>query len=256
MQCERVRELLSPYLDDELKGDEQRVVSKHLEGCPACTAIANEDRRIGRRIAEVGREPAPKGLAARIRTSLVEAEQSEATTTLAMPAASIWRLRPLLTQAASIVAVCALCVLATWWLVSSADQSAQLEREVLSAHVRSLLQDTPVQIASSDRHTVKPWFTGRVDFAPDVKDLAAEGFPLIGGRLDYLDGRRVGALVYKRRLHTINVFMWPSASREDTSPRLVVRNGYNLLTWRRNGITQWAISDLNAGELRELQSLL
>ena len=127
---------------------------------------------------------------------------------------------------------------------------------MLSAHVRSLLQDTPVQIASSDRHTVKPWFTGRVDFAPDVKDLAAEGFPLVGARLDYVDGRRVGALVYKRRLHTINVFMWPSASREDTAPRLVVRNGYNALTWSRNGITQWAISDLNAGELRELQSLL
>lgn len=256
MHCERACELLSPYLDDELSKEEQRAVSKHLEGCPSCMAIANEDRRIGRRIAEAGHEPVPKGLAARVRASLAEAAQSEARTSLPMPAASMRRWRPFLAQAASMIATGVLCALAAWWFVSSAEQSAQLEREVLSAHVRSLLQDTPVQVASSDRHTVKPWFTGRVDFAPDVKDLTAEGFPLIGGRLDYLDGRRVGTLVYKRRLHTINVFMWPSASREDTAPHLVVRNGYNLLTWTRNGITQWAISDLNAGELRELQSLL
>ena len=144
---------------------------------------------------------------------------------------------------------------ATWWFVSAGSQTAQLERDVLSAHVRSLLQETPVQIAASDTHVVKPWFTGRVDFAPDVKDLTSDGFPLVGGRLDYVAGRRAGALVYKRRLHTINVFMWPAKNGEDVAPEVVTLSGYNLLRWSRRGLSLWAISDLNAAELREFQSL-
>jgi anti-sigma factor RsiW len=133
---------------------------------------------------------------------------------------------------------------------------AALEHDVLSAHVRALLQESPVQVAASDQHAVKPWFAGRVDFAPEVKDLTGEGFPLVGGRLDYIGGRRVGALVYKRRLHTIDVFMWPEKGGDEASPRLVTLQGYNVLTWHRKDLTFWAISDLNAGELRELQSLL
>jgi len=111
-------------------------------------------------------------------------------------------------------------------------------------------------VASSDAHTVKPWFAGRIDFSPEVKDLAADGFPLLGGRLDFVGGRRVGAVVYKRRLHTINVFMWPSAGPGDAAPRLVARNGYNLLAWSRGGVDYWAVSDLSAGDLRQLQNLL
>jgi hypothetical protein len=103
-------------------------------------------------------------------------------------------------------------------------------------------------VASSDAHNVKPWFAGRVDFAPDVKDLTVEGFPLLGGRLDYVGERRVGALVYQRRLHIVNVFMWPAPSLDDVAPKLTTKNGYNLLAWSKSGITYWAISDLDALE--------
>src|SRR6185437_9388854 len=127
---------------------------------------------------------------------------------------------------------------------------------ILTAHVRSLLQDSPIQVASSDAHTVKPWFTGRVDFAPEVKDLTAEGFPLLGARLDYVHGRRVGALVYRRRLHTVNVFMWGAPGTEDTAPTLATKNGYNLLVWSKGGVTYWAVSDVDARELQRLYSLL
>src|SRR6476469_7321517 len=128
-----------------------------------------------------------------------------------------------------------LSVLVTWVAVTSMDRANGLQQEIVTAHIRSLLQDSPIQVASSDAHTVKPWFAGRIDFSPEVKDLAADGFPLLGGRLDFVGGRRVGAVVYKRRLHTINVFMWPSAGPGDAAPRLVVRNGYNLLAWSRGG---------------------
>ena len=140
--------------------------------------------------------------------------------------------------------------------MSRMDSTALLERDVLAAHVRSLLQDSPTQVASSEAHTVKPWFAGRLEFAPSVKDLAAEGFPLAGARLDYIGERRVAALVYRRRLHVVNVFVWPAADAADSTPRALTLRGYNLLTWSRGGIAYWAISDLNMAELQRLQALL
>jgi hypothetical protein len=110
-----------------------------------------------------------------------------------------------------LAASCALSVFLTWSFMTSTGQANRLEQELLTAHFRSLLHDSPIQVASSDAHNVKPWFAGRVDFAPDVKDLTVEGFPLLGGRLDYVGERRVGALVYRRRLHIVNVFMWTCA---------------------------------------------
>jgi anti-sigma factor RsiW len=118
---------------------------------------------------------------------------------------------------------------------------------------------TSWQVASSDRHTVKPWFAGRLDFSPAVKDLAAEGFELTGGRLDIVGDRRIAALVYKRRQHIINVFMWPASAGlglESTGAMRASLRGYNVLTWTSDGLTYWAVSDLNAAELGELQKLL
>jgi anti-sigma factor RsiW len=205
-------------------------------------------------IAQLGREIAPKGLSSRIESRLRSASERQ-TREAKRPA--LWRrLHNDARQVAALAACCALSALITWWLMSSAEQASRLEQEVVAAHVRSLLQDSPVQVASSDAHNVKPWFAGRVEFAPDVKDLTAEGFPLVGGRLDYVGQRRVGALVYRRRLHTVNVFMWPAALSETTPPTLTSKSGYNLLFWNKAGITYWALSDLDAGELRRLQSLL
>ncbi|MDP9292579.1 MAG: hypothetical protein M3O82_09485 [Verrucomicrobiota bacterium] len=127
--------------------------------------------------------------------------------------------------------------------------------ELTASHVRSLLATHLMDVASADQHTVKPWFDGKLDFAPPVKDLAEWGYPLAGGRLDYVSGRTVAALVYKRQKHFINLFIWPSDDASPT-PRTSMKDGYNLATWSNNGMTFWAVSDVNQSDLLEFANLL
>jgi len=252
MQCERTRELLDAYHDQELDSRERRDVAAHLETCSNCNAIASEIRHVSLQLAAVGREPAPTELRARITAALAKADAqstSRLTRILGVHAPGLLR------QAAVLAFACGLTALATTMILSRAERSTLLEREVVSAHLRSLLQESPIQVASSDTHAVKPWFSGRVDFSPPVKDLTAEGFPLLGGRVDYIGGRRVAALVYRRNLHIVNVFLWPSDNRGEVVPRDALK-GYNVLLWNNGGLTYWAVSDLNGDELRQLQSLL
>jgi anti-sigma factor RsiW len=128
--------------------------------------------------------------------------------------------------------------------------------QVVANHVRSLLAVQLVDVVSSNQHTVKPWFDGKIDFAPEVHDLSANGFPLVGGRLDYLDGKTVAALVYQRNKHPINLFVTPEPTTRSTSPTAATRRGYNVLSWTNDGMKYWAVSDLNQAELREFTDLV
>ncbi len=255
MRCEQASELVGAYLDQELEADARRELAAHLAGCAHCTALADDYRRMSLQFAAMGRQPLPEHLPSGVRARLAQETDADAVPRRAL---SAWRPpeRNWLWQAAAVLLLCGATAAGTGVMVARIDTNTRMEREVAAAHVRSLLQDSPMQVASSEQHVVKPWFTGRLDFSPAVKDLAAEGFPLAGARLDYIGERRVAALVYKRRLHVVNVFLWPSPDGIDRAPHEIAHRGFNMLTWSKGGLTYWAISDLNVGELRQLQSQL
>jgi len=223
-------------------------VAVHLGNCAECASIEREFRRVSQQVAAMGRIYAPGKLATDVRTLLARAD------------AETPRVRPLLAnrwaQVAALLLACAFTASAVLLLMPQTPNVTLLEREVADAHMRSLLHESPFQVASSDTHTIKPWFAGRLDFSPEVKDLTVEGFPLSGARLDFIAGRRVAALVYHRRMHVVNVFVWPSAGGGSSSPNEFSHQGYNVVTWNKAGTTYWAVSDLNMAELRHLESLL
>lgn len=142
---------------------------------------------------------------------------------------------------------------ATALLQQNVPASSNTENEIVDAHVRSLLPGHLFDVASSDRHTVKPWFTGKTDIAPPVTDLSADGFPLVGGRLDYVDGHSAAVLAYRRGLHTINLFVWRSEAGDQPARRSIVR-GYSLLHWASGGLSYWAVSDAAANEVDAFRS--
>lgn len=146
-------------------------------------------------------------------------------------------------------------VLATYFYAALRVED-RVTNEVVSAHVRSLMAGHLQDVASTDQHVVKPWFAGKLDFSPPVADFAPREFPLTGGRLDYLEGQPVAALVYRHRMHTINVFVWPAG---DASPQAATgrtQRGFNVQRWTSSGMQFWAVSDLAAEELREFSDLL
>jgi len=149
----------------------------------------------------------------------------------------------------------AVSVLAVFFLKAEGKDDG-MTQAIVASHVRSLMAAHLVDVESSDRHTVKPWFTGKIDFAPPVKELAAEGISLVGGRLDYIGQRPVAALVYRVKQHTINVFIWPSTSTSPQDPQFAIHQGFSVAHWRAGEMQFWAISDVNVGELHTLVRLL
>jgi anti-sigma factor RsiW len=225
-------------------------IDAHMLGCADCRADCAEQKSMNRAIKDhAARYPAPALLASRIMAALPA-------TPPAPPAASTIRSRRWFNAAAVLVSAVLLAGSVGLYLTmpSARDRLAQ---EVISNHVRSLMADHIADIASSDQHTVKPWFNGKLDFSPVVRDLTAQGFPLIGGRLDYLDNRAVAALVYRHRQHVINLFVSPVIrDRKHVPTQGVSMQGYHLLHWATAGMDFWAVSDLNPPELRRFEEIL
>ncbi len=235
MVCPETRELLDAYLDGELDLVRTLDVDRHLAGCPECARAFDGMRALqaALRAAPLRHEPPPR-LDARVRAAL----RREAAPRRRLALAAL---------AGAAAATLVLAAAAVWVRPAAAEP---LAREVAAANARSLMAAHLTDVRSTDRHTVKPWFAGRLDYAPPVPDTSGCGFPLAGGRLDYLDGRPVAALVYERGRHFINVFVWPAPDAGDSEPALLFRQGYSLIHWEKGGMTWWAASDLNPADLR------
>ena len=245
MDHEQIRELIHAYVDGELDLVAARETEQHLRNCADCRGIEQALRALRETLGSS--QPAyraPSHLRKNVRAALRrEARSTEKT------------FNPWMIFATG--AACALIVLgAVLFQTTRASRNETIVDEVIANHVRSLLATHLLDVSSSDQHTVKPWFDGKIDFAPEVRDLSGDGFPLIGGRLDYLGGRTVVALVYHRNQHPINVFIMPATTDRDTSPSAITRRGYNILSWTHNEMEYWAVSDLNEAELRRFTELL
>ena len=243
MDCQVTRELTQEYLDGELDLVRNLEIERHLQDCQACSRVFQNHQTLRRAITSGALYyQAPANLRKRVLSTVRKANKPET-----IPRLRSWRW---LSVGASLAGVALLAwILAPLLIRPSADDL--LAQEIISAHVRSLMASHLNDVSSSDQHTVKPWFNGKLDFSPPVADLADQGFPLVGGRLDYLANRPVAALVYQRRQHFINLFIWPVAAAPDTDQKTSPRQGYHLVHWTKSGMTHWAVSDLNQRELQE-----
>jgi len=246
VNCETAKNLISPYTDGELAPAEVQAFENHLNGCASCRAEHKYQVGLGQLLSRNGRFEPPVGLPARIRGRLRQLDGTSA------PGL---RLPPWLTIATPSLA---LGFALAWGLaltINPAGDKLSME-PFIAAHVRSLMADHLTDVASSDRHTVKPWFNGKLDFSPPVEDLTRDGFPLVGGRLDYLEDRPVAALVHRHRRHVINLFIHASQRSADEALKTVSQRGYHLLSWRRDGLTYQAISDLNLADMQKFVAML
>jgi len=238
MTCEETEILLHALIDDELDAGHARAVEDHIAGCPRCAAQLLAYREMSKTVAGADlRYPAPPELRRRIEASLPKTQAPNR--------------RAVLRGFAMGSAVSAIAATGLIAIVLRADDEQRIMSEVVSAHLRSLQAGHLTDVLSTDQHTVKPWFSGKLDVAPPVVDLTAQGFTLIGGRLDYVDTRPIGAIIYRRRSHVINLFVAQTASAQRHPAKPETIQGFNIRRWSERGLNYWAVSDLAADELAE-----
>src|SRR6266496_5438138 len=263
MNCEQATELMDGYLDGELDPITSQAIEQHLRDCHNCEQANKAHTALSHAISRgAPYYKAPTGLRERIQSSLREEIAEQPARTVAPDArpqsatkqpeprsiffGTSWNWLPL---AAAIV----FAAIIAWNLLPGlqrSDAEQFLATQVIASHVRSLMANHLSDVASSDQHTVKPWLDAKLDFAPPVVDLTNAGFPLVGGRLDYLDNRPVAALVYQRRKHFINLFVWPGETGAARPTMAMSHQGYQLLHWADPDFNYWAVSDVNANDLQ------
>ena len=237
MTCDEAEILLHALIDGELDAGHAREVEAHLASCAKCAAAARDYREMKKALAQGGlRYTAPPELRRRIEASLPQAAPTR---------------RALLKGFAMGSAVSAIAATGLVAIVLRSDDEARIQGQIISAHLRSLQAGHLTDVISTDQHTVKPWFNGRLDVAPPVIDLTAQGFALVGGRLDYVDARPVGAVVYRRRQHVINLFVAQTSSTERRAAKMTMLQGFSVRRWADRGLNYWAVSDLGADELSD-----
>jgi anti-sigma factor RsiW len=243
MMCNDARLLLHAYLDDELDAAQSVAVTRHMHGCPKCAASYAHYTDLRKALSQPSLyRRAPDALRAQWQAPVAPHAASAARTRRGLVGLAL----------AAGFAGALLLVAPTWVYVwqQHAASTNQLADEAISSHIRSMQPQHLMDVVSTDQHTVKPWFEGKLDFSPRVQDLAGEGFPLVGGRLDALDGHSVAALVYKRRLHVINLYQWPSASTASASV-VTQWHGYTVIRWTAGNMSYVAVSDVNEADLRQ-----
>ena len=254
MSCKMTQRFVPGYLDGELDLVRTIEMETHLKDCPACAQKLENEQHVRSALRRSSLAyTAPAILRDKIQSSLrISTAVAVQDPEIKLPFLPIW-------QWAGAAAVLALFLLSGWQLTARlrAPSSHQpITAEVFSSHVRSLEANHLTDVVSTDQHTVKPWFDGKLDFSPPVEDLASDGFPLVGGRLDYLEGRKVAALIYQRREHFINVFVWPTPARSNSVRAIESRQGYNIMQWSHDGFQCWAVSDIGSHDLTEFVRLL
>jgi anti-sigma factor RsiW len=235
------------YLDGELDLASALAFERHLAECPECAQALAAQQALRESIAAAGLRHHPSPEVTRRFRQATRAPRAEPT-----GRRGAWR--QLQAIAALLLVAIAGWSLGRLWPPRSAPD---LTDEVVASHVRSLLAGHPADVISTDQHTVKPWFTGKLDYSPVVVDLKDRGFPLVGGRLDYLDHHPTAALIYQADRHVINLFTWPSTEdRGDARVDPAARQGFHVLHWTRGGMTYWAVSDASEERLRRFAELL
>jgi len=241
MNCQQAKPLIDPYADGELEAPAILELEQHLQSCSSCAIASRNLQSLKTTLKQDALFfTAPEELRQRIKSELPGKP---------VPQRQAWNWNWLTAALSGAAAVCLALLLTVTLTRPSSEQ--QLAQEIVSSHIRSLMANHVMDVASTDQHTVKPWFNGKLDFSPPVKDLAAQDFPLIGGRLDYLGGRSVAALVFQRHKHIVNLFVWPAKEADSNAAVLAPRQGYNLIHWSEAGMSFWAVSDLNEKELME-----
>jgi anti-sigma factor RsiW len=252
MNCSEAEILIHALLDGELDAGHARDVEAHLATCPTCTAKFAALRTMRQAMAAAAlKESAPAHLRVRIEAALpAPPARTPATAT---PGYNPWRFnRRFFVGGFALGTALSGAIAATLVLgVLRDDQQQRIAGEVVSAHLRSLQPGHLTDVETSDQHTVKPWFNGKLDVAPPVIDLTAQGFTLIGGRLDDINGETVAAIVYRRRNHVINLFVAESLGAKHQGTAAETRHGFNVRHWTEGGLDFWAVSDINADELDE-----
>jgi mycothiol system anti-sigma-R factor len=245
LSCEQRTENLHAYLDGELDAAGTRQFERHMKECPECGAALAAERKLQNSLQSSGLyENAPKALRQRVVASLPALPEAKT------KKAGEWRW-------AALVLACLIGAFLMWQLFSDLggrSRQSVVAAAVVDAHLRSLQPGHQADVVSTDQHTVKPWFDGKLDIAPPVRDFTAEGFPLTGGRLDVIHGRTVAALVYGRRKHVVNVFVWKAGDDEDLSGA-GEQQGYHWLAWQKDGLNFVGVSDVAAEDLAALRDL-